>query len=96
MNHSSTTSSDLTVITVTLKLYASLGAHLPAGAARNQSDVEVARGTTIWELLDLHNVPRAACHLVLLNGHFQAPAVRGSVALKPGDAVAVWPPVAGG
>lgn len=83
-------------ITVTLKLYASLGVHLPAGAARNQAEVTVAVGTTIWGLLDHHNVPRASCHLVLLNGHFQAPAVRGSMILKPGDAVAVWPPVAGG
>lgn len=81
---------------VTLKLYASLGAYLPADATRNEAAVDVPEGTSIWALLDAHNVPRAACHLVLLNGLFQAPAVRGSVVLKPGDAVAVWPPVAGG
>lgn len=84
------------VMQVTLKLYASLGVHLPPGAARNEAKVDVPDGTTIWGLLDAHNVPRAACHLVLVNGHFQAPAVRDSVVLKPGDAVAVWPPVAGG
>lgn len=81
---------------VTLKLYASLGTFLPEGAARNEARVEVAEGTSIWDLLDAHNVPRAMCHLVLLNGHFQAPGVRGQVILKPDDAVAVWPPVAGG
>ncbi len=81
---------------VTLKLYASLGVHLPAGSERNQADVTVADGTTVWDLLDAHNVPRGSCHLVLLNGHFQAPAVRGTTVLKAGDAVAVWPPVAGG
>jgi len=84
------------VIPVTLKLYASLGVHLPAGSARNEARVEVPAGTTIWGLLDRYGVPRAACHLVLLNGHFQAPSVRGTVALSSGDAVAVWPPVAGG
>lgn len=83
-------------ITVTLKLYASLGVHLPAGAARNEAAVVVPDGASIWDLIDRHGVPRSACHLVLLNGHFQPPSSRGTVRLKPGDAVAVWPPVAGG
>ena len=83
-------------IPVTLKLYASLGAFLPVGHARNEAQVSVPDGTTILALLDRHNVPREACHLVLLNGVFQPPATRGSVILKAGDAVAVWPPVAGG
>ncbi len=81
---------------VTLKLYASLGGYLPAGAERNMAGVDVADGTTIRQLLDAHHVPPESCHLVLLNGVFQAPAVRTSVVLNPGDAVAVWPPVAGG
>lgn len=81
---------------VTLKLYASLGVYLPSYAERNEAPLEVEEGTTIRQLLDKHNVPAAACHLVLLNGIFQAPATRTAVQLKPGDAVAVWPPVAGG
>ncbi|MCB1484767.1 MAG: MoaD/ThiS family protein [Hyphomicrobiaceae bacterium] len=81
---------------VSLKLYASLGAYLPDSAEKNVAQIDVAEGTTIRELLDRYNVPPQACHLVLLNGHFQAPAVRGAVKLSPGDAVAVWPPVAGG
>lgn len=83
-------------ITVTLKLYASLGAYLPPGHARNEATVSIPSGTTIDALLDAHNVPREARHLVLLNGHFQAPPVRSSVTLASGDALAVWPPVAGG
>lgn len=83
-------------VTVTLKLYASLGVHLPPGASRNEAEVRLSPGTTIWGLLDQYSVPRASCHLVLLNGHFQPPQARGSVTLKSGDAVAVWPPVAGG
>jgi sulfur carrier protein ThiS len=81
---------------VTLKLYASLGTFLPPGAERNMASVEVADGTSVRQLLDAHHVPEEACHLVLLNGVFQARNVRSSVMLKPGDAVAVWPPVAGG
>lgn len=81
---------------ITLKLFASLGAYLPPGAERNQVPVEVSDGTTVRELLDRHKVPPEACHLVLLNGVFQPPATRTAVRLKAGDAVAVWPPVAGG
>ena len=81
---------------VTLKLYASLGQYLPPQAARNEVKLDVADGTSIWGLLDAHNVPRAACHLVLVNGHFKAPSTCGTEILKPGDALAVWPPVGGG
>jgi sulfur carrier protein ThiS len=81
---------------VTLKLYASLGAFLPQHAERNEASVEIDDGSTIRQLLDRYSVPPQSCHLVLLNGIFQAPAVRASVQLKPGDAIAVWPPVAGG
>lgn len=81
---------------VTMKLYASLRGCLPEGTKGNVVDLDVADGTTIQALLDHHNVPRESCHLVLLNGVFQAPSVRGQVALSQGDAVAVWPPIAGG
>jgi sulfur carrier protein ThiS len=81
---------------VTLKLYAQLGAYLPPHAARNEALLDVAEGTSLLDLLDAHNVPRTMCHLVLLNGHFQPPAVRGDVKLSPGDALAVWPPIGGG
>ena len=84
------------MIDVTLKLYASLGVFLPSHADKNQASVPVQDGTSIRDLLDAYNVPPEQCHLVMLNGHFQAPAVRRTVKLKPGDAVAVWPPVAGG
>jgi sulfur carrier protein ThiS len=83
-------------MTVTLKLFASLGVHLPPHAARNEAEVVVAPGTTITALLDAYQVPAPARHLVLLNGHFQPPATRGATVLKAGDAIAVWPPVAGG
>jgi sulfur-carrier protein len=33
---------------------------------------------------------------VLVNGVYQAPAVRETLHLKAGDALAIWPPVAGG
>ena len=81
---------------VTLKLFASLTPFLPAGAARNKAEVDVAEGTTIQGLLDAYNVPPEHCHLVLLNGVYFAPEDRGSKMLGQGDQLAVWPPVAGG
>lgn len=83
-------------INVTLKLYASLGSYLPPGAERNAATVSAADGATIQSLLDSHGVPKEACHLVLLNGVFQPREVRAGARLSDGDAVAVWPPVAGG
>lgn len=91
-----TTTATAAAIPVTLKLYASLGVYLPAGHARNEARVSVPEGATILDLLDAHDVPREACHLVLLNGIFQPPGARQHALLKPGDQVAVWPPVAGG
>ena len=81
---------------ITMKLYASLGQHLPANADRNEVVIDVADGTSILAILDDHNVPRESCHLVLLNGVYQAPFERSEARLADGDHLAVWPPVAGG
>ena len=81
---------------VTLKLFASLAKFLPDDASRNEVSLEVADDTTIVALLDHYNLPPQSCHLVLVNGVFQPPRLRASVALNDGDELAVWPPVAGG
>ena len=83
-------------VKVRLKLYASLGQYLPDHASRNEAEIAVDAGTTISAVLDAHHVPRESCHLVLLNGIFQPPSQRANVVLSEGDALAVWPPVAGG
>jgi molybdopterin converting factor small subunit len=81
---------------VTLKLYASLGAFLPPGADRNTIQLDVPDGATVGEVLARHQVPRANCHLILVNGNFAPPASADGRKLAEGDTVAVWPPVAGG
>lgn len=81
---------------ITVKLYASLSDYLPAGASQNKVDLDVAEGTTIATMLQALNLPPKLVHLVLVNGHYIAPAARGQQALRAGDALAVWPPVAGG
>lgn len=81
---------------ITLKLYASLGAFLPPGSARNAIQLDVKDGATIGEVLTHQQVPRANCHLILVNGVFTPPASADGKELIEGDTLAVWPPVAGG
>lgn len=81
---------------ITLKLYATLGKFLPAEAKRNQATIEVPEGTSVLKILTDHNVPMETCHLILVNGHYTAPADSGSKRVVDGDTVAVWPPIAGG
>ncbi len=81
---------------LTLKLYATLGRYLPGHAVRNEAEIEVETGTGLLAVLDAHGVPLEHCHLVLVNGHYIAPSERGEKILREGDALAIWPPVAGG
>ncbi|MHA1164599.1 MAG: MoaD/ThiS family protein [Alphaproteobacteria bacterium] len=81
---------------ITLKLYASLGSFLPPGSARNAIELDVKDGATVGEVLAHQQVPRANCHLILVNGVFAPPATADRKTLSEGDALAVWPPVAGG
>lgn len=81
---------------ITVKLFAMLEGYLPAGAADNQVRMEVADGATPETVFKKLNLPFEACHLVLINGVYVPPSERGSVELKEDDALAAWPPVAGG
>ncbi len=81
---------------ITLKLYAGLTPYLPAGARDNQIVIEVDDGATIGAVLDAQGCPRKLCHLVMHNGFHIPPAARDARVLSEGDALAAWPPIAGG
>ena len=81
---------------VTVKLFALLENYLPADSADNQARIEVAAGTTPESVFKKLNLPRESCHLVLVNGVYVPPSERDSLELQEDDALAVWPPVAGG
>ncbi len=82
---------------VTFKAYAMLADHLPASArSTNALDVDVPEGTTIVDLIDRFGLPRKMCHLVLIDGRFVPPGERAGRALREGETLAVWPPIAGG
>ena len=81
---------------ITLKLYATLSGYLPAGAVRNQIEIEVPDGVTPADLARQYNLPPKLTHLVLVNGHYIQPEARSTNRLVEGDVLAIWPPIAGG
>jgi sulfur carrier protein ThiS len=82
---------------ITFKLYASLGEFLPAEQRRgNEMTLSVPEGSTITRVCEPFNLPPKLVHLVLVNGHYIAPADRATRALVEGDVLAIWPPIAGG
>ncbi len=86
---------------ITFKLFAMLSDHLPSevdGARRegNAIALEVPEGTTVQQLIDRFNLPAKLVHLVLVDGTYVSPADRASRVLREGEALAIWPPIAGG
>lgn len=81
---------------LTVKLYAGLTRYLPENASNNAVQLDLAAGTTAATVIDGFDLPDELVHIVLLNGVYLQPEVRGSTVLKEGDVLAVWPPVAGG
>ena len=81
---------------IRIKLYAALGQYLPAGAEKNEVDLDVADAATPDDAFKQLTVPLEQCHLVVINGLFVPPGERATRALADGDHLAAWPPVAGG
>jgi molybdopterin synthase sulfur carrier subunit len=81
---------------VTVKLFALLGDYLPAGAVDNAAELDVADGATPADIIRRLALPNEYCHLVLINGLYVTPGERDTRPLHPGDALAIWPPIAGG
>jgi thiamine biosynthesis protein ThiS len=81
----------------TLKLFATLTAHLPAQNRRaGRVQLELAPQTTVKDVIEQQRLPPPLCALVLVNGVFVGPAQWGDRVLVEGDVLAIWPPVGGG
>jgi len=84
-------------MTITLKLFASLAAHLPAEArSSHKLDLVVDPGTTVKDIIRRQGVPEVLCAIVLIDGHWVARPDRATRVLAEGQVLAIWPPVAGG
>lgn len=81
---------------ITLKLFATLTDYLPPQRDGNQVDIDVDPQASIQDILAPYGLPEKLVHLVLVNGHYIAPEDRGKRCLQEGDALAIWPPIAGG
>ncbi|MBI3909419.1 MAG: MoaD/ThiS family protein [Armatimonadetes bacterium] len=79
-------------MTVTIKLFATLGKYLPPGSTGRAATVEASEGATVGDVLARFGVPRQAAHLIMINGMNQS----WNAPLKDGDTLTVFPPVAGG
>lgn len=82
---------------ITFKLFASLAVHLPPEArSRHRIDLEVPPGATVADVIRRQGVPPGQCAIVLVDGVWVAASEWGSRVLSEGQALAIWPPVAGG
>ena len=81
---------------ITLKLFATLTDYLPPQRDGNQVQIDVDPQASITTILAPYGLPDKLVHLVLVNGHYVAPEDRGTRCLQEGDALAIWPPIAGG
>jgi sulfur carrier protein ThiS len=82
---------------IIFKLFATLTDYLPAEArTANQVTLALDAGTTVQAVVERYQMPPKLVHLVLVNGVYIAPDQRATHVLLEGDALAVWPPIAGG
>jgi sulfur carrier protein ThiS len=56
----------------------------------------VAETATVDAVLKPFLLPPKLVHLVLVNGTYIPPEARAGTVLRENDALAVWPPIAGG
>ena len=86
---------------ITFKLFAMLADHLPDqvdGACRdgNLIVLQVPEGTTVQQMIERFRLPEKLVHLVLVDGRYIEPTHRATRVLQEGEALAIWPPIAGG
>ena len=82
---------------ITFKLFASLTDYLPDHARPgNVAQIEVDPRASVSQIIESFGLPAKQVHLVLINGRYIDPAQRQTQTLVEGDALAIWPPIAGG
>ena len=82
---------------IVFKLFASLTDYLPVqGRDGNVVQLDLPEDTCIADVVQRFSLPDKLVHLVLVNGTYVAPEQRSTRVLFEGDALAIWPPIAGG
>jgi sulfur carrier protein ThiS len=83
-------------VQINIEFYASLMQYLPPGKSRHRREIRVDDGLRVKPLIEQFHIPDKMAHIVLVNGHFVNPELRGERELVEGDVISIWPPVAGG
>lgn len=79
-------------MTVQVRLFATLAQFLPPGGHGGSAMLDVPEGSTVGELTKRLGIPAGLDRVILLNGREAEPAEP----LRPGDAIDIFPPLAGG
>ena len=82
---------------VEVRLFANLREKFPR-AQRGRAPIDLPEGSTVWDLIDLLEIPAKQAQMVLVNGERAARPddPRGVPELAEGDTICVFPPLAGG
>ncbi len=80
------------MITVKVKLYATLRRHFPDLGVGEAMSVELSQGTSVKDLIDELELPEEQVKVIFVNGTVRKEDHR----LSDGDEVGVFPPVGGG
>lgn len=77
---------------IEVKLFATLRDYLPQGSGKFSCKLQVDPSTRIQDILSQLNIPQEIPKIILVNG------IHGKKeqALKEGDVLSIFPPVAGG
>ena len=77
---------------VYLKVFANLRDYLPAYKPGTPLEVEIEQGSTLDDLVEKFNLPRAEVKVTFVNARAQPL----SYALQPDDEIGIFPPIGGG
>lgn len=77
---------------IEVRLFAFLTEYLPPGADGRRALLTVDEGATVEMVLDQLGIPRGITKLLLVDGVQQKP----ETALRAGNVLSVFPPIAGG
>ena len=81
---------------VRVNLYAMLRDMLPPESDGEGLDLEVEEGTTPQQIIDQLEIPEVMAHLVMLDGFHLIPDEVKNRAIKIGEIMSIFPPIAGG
>jgi molybdopterin converting factor small subunit len=83
-------------VIIKVKLFAMLRSRLPEGSNGEDVDLELPDGATAQDVIERLAIPPELAHLVMIDGYHVLPRERERRQLRPGEVLAIFPPVAGG